>query len=91
MYRHYPMHYMRHAQQDQRFIGFGLLPFLAGGLGGFAVGSLLTNRPCCGPYGPYPYPQPYPYPVPTPYPMYQQGQMPGYPTVTENVNIYTGR
>ena len=53
---------------DERFFGFGLLPFV----GGLALGGFLSNsggRPCynggCMPY-PAPYPMPYPQPIPTP-------------------------
>ncbi|WP_147531769.1 hypothetical protein [Bacillus marasmi] len=51
--------------EDQRFIGFGLLPFLAGGALGLAASPFFFNRPCCPPpYPPYP---PYPGYPPTPY------------------------
>ncbi|WP_199738158.1 hypothetical protein [Falsibacillus albus] len=73
MYPHYyrPYYYpVRHGNDERFFFGFGLLPFLAGGLAGLAVGPFLFNRPCCPPYYPYP---PYGMPYAGGYPM---GQMP---------------
>lgn len=44
---------------DQRFVPF--LPFLLGGVAGYAIGNNTNNRPN------YYYPQPYYYPYPTYY------------------------
>lgn len=52
---------------DQRFIGFGFLPFVTGTVLGLAASPFLFNRPY--------YPPPYPYP---PYPPYGYGYGP-YP------------
>ncbi|WP_367949255.1 hypothetical protein [Bacillus sp. FJAT-29790] len=61
---------------DQRFFGFGLLPFLAGGILGAAVSPLFFRPP------PYPIPYPVPYPFPSPYPVPYgtpgYGAAPGY-------------
>jgi hypothetical protein len=94
MYPYYLPTY--HRQYDQRFFGFGFLPFVAGGLAGLAISPFLFNRPCCPPfyyppYGPYqsypPYPTPYGYggnlPYPSPY-----GFGGGGP---ENINIFTNQ
>lgn len=93
-----PYHYDLDVQNDERFFGFGLLPFVAG----LAIGPLLFNRPFYPPPYPLPYPVPYPYPVytgfpispaypsanpPAPYP--QQSFTPIYGGITENVNVYT--
>ena len=73
-------------QEDERFFGFGILPFVAG----LAVAPLLFNRPCCPPYPPYPppygyFPQPYPYPQS----FQQQPYNPVYGNAQETINIYT--
>ena len=108
-----PYHYTResgmngyadygYGQGDERFFGFGLLPFVAGLAAGPLLFNSFNNRPCCPPpyqqfqpYAPYP---PYP-PYPMPYPQYQapiQAQMfqqqsatPIYGGLNENINIYT--
>jgi hypothetical protein len=56
-----------------RFIGFGLAPFLLGGLAGGALVS--AARPPI-------YPAPYPMPMPTPMPMPYQPYM-NYPTPSQ--------
>lgn len=49
---------------EQNHFGSGFfVPFLLGGIGGYALGN--NNQPN---YYPYPYPYPQPYPVPYPYP-----------------------
>ena len=75
---------------DERFWGFGLLPFvgglLLGSVGGYAIGN--NNHHCYGKYcggypaayPPQPYPQPYPYPYPYPVPVVEPIQY----TSTEN-------
>lgn len=60
--------------QDGRFWGFGLLPFvgglLLGGVGGYALGNNYGGKYCGGyAQGGYPYPYPYPQPQPYPYPV----------------------
>ena len=97
-YRYYPVEYNQQLIQDghgdERFFGFGILPFVAG----LAIAPLLfNNRPCCPPYPPpyaYPppaYPQPYGYPPPYAYPQNIPPQ--AYNTmqgsVNDTINIYT--
>lgn len=61
MYRaQYPSAYRQYG--DQRFLGYGVLPFLAGGALGLAVSPFFFGRP----WYPPPYP-PYPGFPPTPY------------------------
>lgn len=47
---------------DQRFVGFGFLPFVTGTVLGLAASPFLFGRPY--------YPPPYPYPPYPPYPPY---------------------
>ena len=87
----YPAEDIHYRTGDERFFGFGILPFVAG----LAIGPLLFNRPCCPPpFSPYPYPPPPfppPYYAPVPYPsppVYnQQNITPVYGGLTENINI----
>lgn len=84
----YNMPITQQNQGDERFFGFGILPFVAG----LAVAPLLfNNRPCCPPYLP-PYPPPYgSYPPPYAYPQNYQPQPynPMYGNIHDTINIYT--
>ncbi|WP_181444450.1 hypothetical protein [Bacillus sp. 03113] len=78
--------------QNQRFFGFGLLPFVAGSVFGLAAAPFFFRPPY-----PYPYPYPVPYPLPTPYPApyaaqpsFAPYQQPSY-VGTENINIYPNK
>ncbi|MBP3040890.1 hypothetical protein J9303_15490 [Bacillaceae bacterium Marseille-Q3522] len=83
MYHH--VHFPYRNLQNERFIGFGWLPFLTGGVLGLAAAPFF--------YRPYYYPPPYPVPYPAPYqqPYYPYSQYYGTnPYIgTENINIYT--
>ena len=96
----YPVEGAQYGMEDERFFGFGILPFVAG----LAIAPLLFNRPCCPPpFPPYPYPYPYPSPYPLPFPpspyaapapypppvFTQQNITPIYGGLTENINIMT--
>jgi hypothetical protein len=69
-YAYYPRGAVQH-YQDERFFGFGLLPFVAGSVLGLAASPFIFNRP----YYPPPYP---PYPAYPPFPSpYGYGGYPG--------------
>lgn len=86
-YRYYPEEYSQSPTQyghgDERFFGFGILPFVAG----LAIAPLLfNNRPCCPPYPPpYAFPPPYAYPPNIP----PQAYNPMYGSAGDTINIYT--
>ena len=85
-YRYYSDEYsqpLQYGHGDERFFGFGILPFVAG----LAIAPLLfNNRPCCPPYPPpYAYPQPYAYPLNAPPQAYNSM----YGSVNDTINIYT--